>query len=531
MSGTHIGVNRILQFIFMSGMLRNNIKIAWRQLIKNRQFTLLNVLGLTAGLTCSLLIWMWVTDELHVDHLFENQDRLCQVMVQSVDPVTKLVSGQSDESTGLLTDALKARIPEVEFAAALAPPEWWQKFTLSAGERNIKAVGQYAGPDYFRIFSYSLLEGKKEKVLTDKNSIVISDELAKRLFGTAENLIGKAVRFQQQKDFFVSGVFKKISVHSSTQFDFVLSFDYLGDTQPWVKSWGASGPHNFVMLKKGADIAAVNKKIVGIIRENTGDSTHRPVLAKYVDVYLGGNRGSQTSGRITYVRLFSLIAVFILSIACINFMNLSTAKASRRMKEVGIKKVVGAGRGQLILQFLTESTLLTVFAMLLAIGIAALLLPQFNLLTGKEMQLQFDRPLLTVVVAVTIVTGLLAGSYPALYLSGFDPIRIVKGKFQSSWGELISRKGLVVFQFTMSVILIVSMLVVYQQIQFIQHTNPGYNKENIIRFASEGRLKNNEANFVSELKNSWRAECGLHDEQHGRAQFRDLRRRLGGKGK
>src|SRR6476620_11960878 len=278
-------------------------------------------------------------------------------------------------------------MPEVQYAASLAPPDWFQKFTLTVGDKNIKANGQYAGKDYFNIFSFKLLEVDKNKVLADNNSIVISDELAKKLFGTTEDIIGKPIDFQHDTTFFVSGIFEKISSHSSQQFDFVLSFDYYFSVQSWVKTWGNTGPHNFVLLKKGTDIKAFNKKIAGVIAASYDDTTRSLFVAEFSDNYLlnSFDHGSQVGSKIIYVRLFSLIAIFILVIACINFMNLSTAKASRRMKEVGIKKVVGANRKQLIFQFLSESILLTLFAMILALLITWLLLPQFNQLTGKQM--------------------------------------------------------------------------------------------------------------------------------------------------
>jgi putative ABC transport system permease protein len=480
-------------------MFKNNLKIAWRHLVKDRQFTLLNVLGLSAGLACTLLILLWVNDELSFDRFFEKDSQLYQLMEY------RKTDGQvstSDESSGLLGEILKVKVPEIEYAAAVAPPEWWQKFTLSVADKNIKATGQYVGQDYFNIFSFKLLEGKKSGVLADKTSIVISDELARKLFNTTENVIGKAIRFQHEREFFVSGVFEKVPYHSSQQFDFVLSFEYLHDTQNWVKTWSATGPHNFVLLKKGANIDAINKRIANVITENSGDSTRSAFITLFSGNYLKNtyDHGSRVGSKIEYVRLFSLIAIFILAIACINFMNLSTAKASQRMKEVGIKKVVGAGRRQLVFQFLTESTLLTLFAMVFAIGLAWALLPQFNQLTGKQIRLGFDPRLIISIIGVTVVTGFLAGSYPALYLSGFKPIKILKGKFRSSFAEAFSRKGLVVFQFTLSVILIVSVLVVYKQIQYIQKTNPGYSKDNVIRFNTEGKILGNEETFMAELK-------------------------------
>ncbi len=480
-------------------MFKNNLKIAWRHLVKDRQFTLLNMVGLSAGLACTLLIWFWVSDEKSYDKFFDKNDQLYQVME------LRNFAGEyrpSDESSGLLNEVIKTKMPEVEYAAAVAPPEWWQKFTLSVADKNIKATGQYVGKDYFNIFSFKLLEGNKSALLNARTSIVISDELAKKLFGTAGNVVGKAIRLQQDKDFFVSGVFEKVPTHSSQQFDFVLSFEYLKGIQDWVATWNNTGPHNFLLLKKGTDIKAFNKKIANIIRESTNDTSRLARADLFSDNYLlhTFDHGSRIGGKIEYVRLFSLVAIFILAIACINFMNLSTAAASRRMKEVGIKKVVGAGRQQLIVQFLFESILLTTFAVLLAVALAWALMPEFNAITGKQMVLQFNAGFIARIISITLITGLLAGSYPALYLSGFSPIKILKGKFQSSFAEVFSRKGLVVFQFTLSVVLIVSVLVVYRQIQFIRQTSPGYSKDNVIRFNTEGKVLNNEEAFMAQLK-------------------------------
>src|SRR5580692_4275137 len=461
-------------------MLKNYFKIAWRSLLKDRQFTLLNILGLSSGICCAVLIWLWVADELSVDKFFRNDNRIYEVMESN------RLNGQqqmSDESTGLVADLLIAQVPEVEYAASLAPPNWYPKYTLSVGDKNLKATGQYTGKDYFNIFSFPLLEGKAGEVLRDKNSIVISDDLAMRLFSRTDHLIGQAVRFQQQQTFFVTGVFKAPPHNSSQQFDFVLSFEYLWEQQSWVKSWDGTGPHNFILVKEGTDVNLLNKKIEALIAKNSGDTTRRPVAVKFSDIYLQNtfNHGVSTGSKIVYVRLFSLIAVFILVIACINFMNLSTAKAARRMKEVGIKKVVGARRPQLIAQFLSESILMTLFATGVALVLTWLLVPAFNHLTGKEIVLHPDLRLIGALLGITVVTGLFAGSYPALYLSKFNPLVVLKGKLPSSVTEVLSRKGLVIFQYTLSAILIVSVLVIYKQVRYIQSSDPGYNKENIVK--------------------------------------------------
>jgi len=480
-------------------MLKNYFKIAWRSLLKDRQFTILNLLGLSSGICCALLIWLWVADELGFDKFFPNDNRIYEVMESN-----RVNSQQqmSDESSGLVADLLIAQIPEVEYAASLAPPSWWPKYTLSVGDKNLKATGQYAGKDYFNIFSFSLVDGKAADLLKDKNAIVISDELATKLFDRTDNIIGQPVRFQQQQTFFVSGVFKAPPRNSSQQFDFVLSFEYLFAQQSWVKSWDGTGPHNFILVKEGTDINLLNNKIAGLITRASGDTSRRPVAVKFSDIYLQNtfNHGVSTGSKIVYVRLFSLIAIFILMIACINFMNLSTAKAARRMKEVGIKKVVGARRPQLIAQFLSESMVMTLFSTALALTLAWLLLPAFNNLTGKEIVLHPGLPLIAALLGITVVSGLFAGSYPALYLSKFNPLVVLKGKLPSSLTEVLSRKGLVIFQYTLSAILIVSVMVIYRQVRYIQSTDPGYNKENIVKFDAEGKLQQSQTSFTEALK-------------------------------
>jgi putative ABC transport system permease protein len=479
-------------------MFKNNFKIAWRHLMKESQFTLLNVLGLSAGLACALLIYFWVHDEMIVDKFFDRDDQIYQLMEH------RAIAGQSpvsDESSGILSEVIKMQEPEVQYAAPVAPHDWFQKFTLTAGDKNIKGYGQYAGKDYFNIFSFKLLDGQKNDVLKDKSSIVLSDEMAMKLFGKTNNLLGKPIRFQHQTDFFISGIFQKPS-HSSQQFDFVLSFEYMKEVYPWVTSWNSTGPHNFVLLRKGTNSNEFNKRIANVVANNSGDTTRSAFAVKFSDNYLLNtfSHGSVIGEKMQYIKLFSLIAIFILAIACINFMNLSTAKASTRLKEVGIKKVVGARRKQLIFQFLTESIIVTAVAMIIALVIVWALLPQFNRLTGKEITVSYSTMLILTVTGITLITGLLSGSYPALYLSRFNPVTILKGKFRSSLTELFSRKGLVVFQFTLSALLIVSVLVIFQQIQFIQKTNPGYDKDNVIRFNAEGKISSATDAFLAELK-------------------------------
>jgi len=481
-------------------MIYHNIILAIRSYLRYKIPFFINLIGLCTGLASALLIYLWVNDEVNFDRFHQNSDRIFQVMEhrQQTDE-TKI----SDESSGMLAETIADAMPEVEYAAAIAPSSWFQKFTLSIGNKNVKASGQYVGPEYFNIFSFPLLHGNKSDVLRDKNSIVISRSLAVRLFGTTDNVVGKAIEYQHERQFQVSGIFEDLAVNSSEQFDFVLSFEYYKDIQSWVKSWSANhaGPHNFVVLRDGSDPNAFNKKIAGIISQHTEEKNRSAFVLPYADNYLYNSfdHGVRTGARIDNVRLFSLIAIFILLIACINFVNLSTARASQRIKEIGIKKATGASRNQLIVQFLCESLLLTSISVFISLAIVYAILPEFNILTGKQIVLK-PIDLFLPLITITLITALLAGSYPALYLSGFDPVAVLKGKLNISFGELWVRKGLVVFQFTLTVVLVVIVIIVYEQIQYIQHEKLGYNKDQIIRFDSEGKVLNTQETFVNALE-------------------------------
>src|SRR5690606_7961096 len=264
------------------------------------------------------------------------------------------------------------------------------------------------------------------------------------------------------------------------------------------------GPYTYVVLREGADIGAFNAKIRDFFKVNLDGDEDSPKLlaARYSDNYLYGNfeNGVQVGGRIAYVKLFSAIGLFILIIACINFMNLSTAKATVRIKEVGVKKTLGAGRRRLAAQFIGESILMTFLSLMVAVVLVGVALPQFNLITGKELSFTLSPQLAIMLAGITLVTGLLAGSYPAIYLSGFSPATVLKGKLKTTAGEVWVRKGLVAFQFVLSIVLIVSVVVVYKQIEFVQNAHLGYDRDNVIYFDVEGRVKENAETFLSEIK-------------------------------
>ncbi|HMH23554.1 MAG TPA: FtsX-like permease family protein [Puia sp.] len=466
-------------------MLKNYFKIAWRNLIKDRQFTLLNLVGLSTGLACSLLLYLWISDELSVDKYNEKDRQLYQVMTNA-----KTSNGirTGTYTSGLLGNTVSKEIPEIEYSVSILPASWFpHKGVMTIGDTHLKAAGQYVGKDYFNVFTCKYIQGDKDQLFADNNTIAISDELATKLFRTTQGLIGKTLKWDMDSfggDFRITGVFKKVPSNATQPFDCLLNYGLVLERRPELLNWGNGDPNTFVVVKQGATIDRVNTKLGNFIRSKRKDDGSSFFLARYSDRWLYGKyeNGVQAGGRITYVKLFSIIAIVILLIACINFMNLSTAKAARRIKEVGIKKVVGASRRDLIFQYLGESMMMTLLSLALAILLILALLPVFNGITGKQLLLNIDGRLIGSVLGIVLFTGLVAGSYPAFYLSHFRPAAVLKGNLSSSVGELWIRKGLVVFQFTLSVIFIIGVLIIYRQINYIQSKDLGYSRDNTIHF-------------------------------------------------
>lgn len=489
-------------------MIKSYLKIAWRNLLKDRQFTFLNLVGLSTGLACTFLIYMWIQDEKMVDRYNVKDELLYQVRVnaRSDDGIRTMTS-----TPGLLGASLAKEIPEIEYSVSVLPESWFPyKGVVSNGETRIKAGGHYVSKDYFNAFTIDYTQGEKSRLFTDKTSVAISEELANKLFGSGQNVIGHTIKWDEQEfsgNYIVSGVFKKLPASASDQFDLIFNYDLVLEKRPNLLNWGNSDPSTYVVVKRGSDIKAVNSKIKDFLKSRISESGSTLFLTRFSENYLYGKyeNGVRTGGRIAYVKMFTIIAIFILIIACINFMNLSTAKASRRIKEVGIKKVMGASRGLLVIQYIGESMLMTFVSLLFSGLLVLLLLPLFNELTGKQFVLHFDAAILLSVLGITIITGLLAGSYPAFYLSGFNPVSVLKGKFNISMGELWIRKGLIVFQFTLSVIFIGAVLIVYRQLDYIQSKNLGYNRENVIHFGIPLEMDSAKlsaaASFINELKN------------------------------
>jgi ABC-type lipoprotein release transport system permease subunit len=486
----------------LTAMFRHHLLIAFRNLRRHRGSFIINLVGLSTGLACVLLIYLWVDDELAVDKFHKNDKQLYQVM--EIGEANGEVSVH-DATQGPLAAAMSRDLPEVEAAVPVFSMEKvGMTIPMKSGEKAIKSSGLFAGKDFFKVFSFPLEEGQSGHVLDEKRSIVLSEQLALALFGSPKEAIGKTVDWEimgDKQQSIVSGVFKAPPANSM-KFEFVLTYDLLyNDLVPNFQKWWNEGPYTYVLLKKSTNVADFNTKIEHFLERYDDDPMFTLFMRQYSSAYLFGKyeNGKQAGGRVEYVKLFSIVALFILFIACINFMNLSTAKASRRLKEVGIKKAIGSTRRSLIFQFLSEAVFMSLLSLLVACVLVIIVLPVFNSVTAKQISLAIEPRVAVVAVGIALVTGILSGSYPAFYMSGFSVMSVFKGKLSASIGELLARKGLVVFQFMTSLVLIISVIVVYQQIQYVQSKNLGYNKENLIHFDREGALIENGEAFVAEL--------------------------------
>jgi putative ABC transport system permease protein len=480
-------------------MLRNYLKVAWRNLWKNKSFSAINIGGLALGLTCSIFICLWVKDEYSVDAFHENGNRIYTVV--SREYADNQINGSYD-TPGLLGEELKRVIPEVELACSYM---YNQYHTFSAADKKMKLEGNFAGADFFKIFSYPLLQGNAAIALKSPESIAISKKMATNFFGSADAAINKTIRFENYKDVKVTAVFADLPENVSERFEYLLNWDLFMEREPWVKVWHNSGPITFVQLRKDADAAKVEKQIQYFIRKY--DKEYSAIdrlelgLQRYDEKYLHSNfkDGYISGGRIEYVRLFSIVAIFILLIACINFMNLSTARSLKRAKEIGVRKVIGAIRSSLIKQFLGEALLFTAIAVLISLTLLTLLLSAFNNLTGKHIVYPVtDYRFWVSIVALTVITGSIAGSYPALLLSSFKPVSILKNSLKLTPASGWFRKGLVVFQFTLSIMFIVGMIIISKQLDYTQTKNLGYHKNNLIYLPLTGELATNFDLFKNE---------------------------------
>ena len=477
-------------------MVRNILKIALRVFWKERGYSLLNIMGLTVGMAASLLLFLYVQDELGVNQFHQDHERIYQVMEHQNYEGTGTFT--TDANPGPLKAAFEEEMPEVEYITQLT---WPQERLFILGDKSFKETGRVASEDFFKVFDHPFVEGSEEGALVAPDVAYLSESFAKRLFGEASAL-GQTVTLNGWGDYKIGGVFEDVPANSTLSFEYILPIEPWYARNGWLSEWGNNGIRDFIKLHEGVDAEAFNEKIEGFIQSKDEGSVVTLFIQNINDRYLYNSfrEGVQSGGRITYVRLFGIVALFILLIACINFMNLATARASKRAKEVGVKKVVGSSRGHLIAQFMTESVLMAVVSGLMAGLVTMLLLPSLNNFTSKAMAFSLLEPAqLGMLLGIALLVGLLAGSYPSLVLSSFAPIKVLKGSFRTSGWSAGIRKGLVVFQFWISIFLIIGTMVVHRQIGFVKDKNLGYDKDNLVYLPLEGDLRENYDLFKAKM--------------------------------
>ncbi|GAB3264019.1 ABC transporter permease [Larkinella harenae] len=475
-------------------MLRNYIKIAWRSLLKNKLFSFINIFGLALGMSCSLLIGLWVSDELTYDRFFPYLDDIYFVRTSST------YEGKTYTGTltpGPLAGVLKRDVPEVMYATKVQFPE---EKLVKVGDKSTKESGFYATKDFFLVFDYPVLVGSPIMALSRLDQIVITRKVAEKFFGRVD-VLGQRLHFDNTTYYTVGAVLEDIPGNASIRFDWLINYDV--QEQDWKKNWGNNSFMTYVRLNPKAIAAKAEANMKTIYRRNTDwKEVPTPVLQPLKDMYLYAEYedGKAVGGRIEYVRIFALVAVFILLIACVNFMNLATARSALRAKEVGVRKVVGALRSSLVGQFMSESVLTSLLAVFLALGFVALILPTFNVVFAKQLVLNLANPGLWVgILLLVLMTGFVSGSYPALFLSSLQPIRILKGSLKFGAGAAWFRRALVIFQFTLSIFLIIGMLAVAYQMDYIRTKNLGIDRENVLFVPLENETYNRMEAFRQEL--------------------------------
>jgi len=484
-------------------MLKNYLKIAIRNLSRHPTYSFLNISGLAIGMAASILILLWVQNELSYDRFNANADQIYRITVVASDQF-KAATNPAGMPAGL-----QAVMPEIRNTVRVSHPveTLFEKGDIQFMEKK----GFYADSTLLDIFSFPLIKGDRRTALQRPDGILISEDMAKRYFGHSDAL-GKTLKKDNGELVTVTGVLANIPSTSSLQFDYILPMSAVARTNDELKNsvWDKFNFYSYVQLDKNfvpgrANLEALDRKMTQIYQRHIprdklkADFFLQPLTSIHLhsddlQVDLPGHGNSQ------YVSIFFIVAVFILVVACINFMNLATARSARRAKEVGLRKVVGAVRGQLIGQFLGESLLISFLALVLAVIIVSLSLPAFNILAEKDLHLHFsDGTFWLSLIGIAALTGLLAGSYPALYLSGFQPVKVLKGRLRSMGGNLAFRNGLVITQFVLSIVLLTGTVVVYNQLKFIQHRNPGFTKANLLYMPMTGEIWGRQAALRDEL--------------------------------
>ncbi|HLZ85800.1 MAG TPA: ABC transporter permease [Puia sp.] len=465
-------------------MLHNYLKIAIRNLLRNKSFSAINIGGLAIGMASALLILLWVHNELSFDRWYPNTGRLYKLYNRDY------FQGQLQawpNTPKPLAPVVKKDYPAVEDVTRFRNGV----FLLTVGDTRLNSQGAYADSGFLAMFGFPLLKGDAAHALNSPKSIVLTQHLARTLFGN-EDPMGRTVRVDSNNHFTVAAVLRDLPANTSFSFDYLLPWSFMMKLNTDNDQWGTNSVFTFVLLKPGASQTAFDTQIKNITIDHSGHKETTQVFAQPMSrlhLYSKNENGVLVGDKIRIVQLFALIAGFILLIACINFMNLYTARSEKRAREVGIRKVVGAVRGYLIGQFIGESIFIAALSFALALLITHLTLDSFNQLVGKQLIIEFDNPLWwTFAAGFVVFTGLLAGSYPAFYLSGFQPIKVLKGSFRKINALISTRKVLVVLQFTIAIVLIISTLIVRRQIQYAQDRDTGYNRSNLIYTFSQGDI-------------------------------------------
>ncbi len=465
-------------------MLKSFFTTAWRNLANNKVYSALNIIGLGAGMAVALLIGLWVLNEYSYDRFLPGYQQVYQVEMNNTSD-RGVVNTQQAVSLPLAT-TLRKTFPEI---AVVAESDWFENHDLLVGDKKIYSAGGMTGEDFFSIFHYPFLQGDPATALHDPYSIVLTASTAKALFGDTAAM-GKTVRIDNLHNLKVTGILQDIPKNSSMQFNYLVPFSYRIATDNDIKEattyWYNNSFQLFVALKPNADYAKLAPKIKDIVYNNAPNMrSAKPEIwfhpLKSWRLWSDFKDGRSVGGFIDYVRMFSIIGFLVLIIACINFMNLSTARSERRAREVGVRKAIGSQRRDLILQFLIESVLTTAIAGALSILFVQLALPAFNNLTTSAIYIPFSSFLFWLTIAVfTVLTGLLAGSRPAIYLSSFNAVTVLKGSFKTGRSGALARKVLVTAQFTCSIALIISTIIIYQQVQYAKDRPTGYNSARLV---------------------------------------------------
>ena len=486
-------------------MIKNYLKIAWRNIVNNKVYSAINILGLAAGMAVALLIGLWVSNEFSYDKFLPNYSQLYKVELN----FTSQHDGEhtQDAMAVPLADVLRKEIPGIKH---VAETDWmgWQWHDLMVGDKKLYLGGGAAHPDFLNIFQYPFVKGNVRSALSETYSIVLTESTAKALFGNADPM-NKYVRFDNKQNLKVTGVLKDIPQNGTLQFSFITPFAFKEATEDWMKNarttWTNNSFNCYVELEPGVTYAQIEPKIKDIVYQHSPQMRPgKPVvllhpLSKW-HLYADFVKGKESGGFIDYVRMFSIIGILVLIIACINFMNLSTARSEKRAREVGVRKAIGSQRKDLIFQFLTESILITFIAFLFSILFTQLALPSFNTLIGGSISIPYANPLFwTVMILYVLITGLLAGSRPAFYLSSFNPVKVLKGAIQVGKAAALPRKILVVLQFSCSIALIISTIIVYQQIQYAKSRPTGYAADRLMMTDMSGDLENHYSALRNDL--------------------------------